>query len=128
MIGVCIAVDMAIRATLPLPEFTLAWTHSVEKIRWEEDYRVRRDGFTLTESRIRGAGAGMEPPAGSRLEGGVWRYRPAADFHPRLRLTASPYAGDYRLCWSGGCKMLNDLAGLTGYTGAVELIPCRVAR
>jgi hypothetical protein len=25
---------------VPVTEFTLAWTHSIEKVRWEEDYAV----------------------------------------------------------------------------------------
>jgi len=33
---------------LPGSAFTLAWTHSIEKVRWEEDYEVRltRSEFT----------------------------------------------------------------------------------
>lgn len=27
----------------PQTRFTLAWTHSIEKTRWEEDYQVKRD-------------------------------------------------------------------------------------
>ena len=39
--------------TLALESFTLAWTHSIEKIRWEEDWRI--DGGRLVLDR--GAGA-----------------------------------------------------------------------
>lgn len=36
---------------------TLAWTHSIEKIRWEEDYRATPAGVVLLEDRIQGTGA-----------------------------------------------------------------------
>ena len=31
---------------------TLAWTHSIEKIRWEEDYRATPAGIVVTQDRI----------------------------------------------------------------------------
>jgi hypothetical protein len=52
------------------------WTHSIEKIRWEEDWRIEDGALHLVEARIRGSGAGMEPPAGAVLKNGVWHYRP----------------------------------------------------
>lgn len=125
MIGVCLAVDMTVRAALPLSAFTLAWTHSVEKVLWEEDYRVARDGLELVESRVRGAGAGMEPPPGAVLRDGAWRYRPSLGTLPKLVLTVSPHAADYRLCAGGRCRMLGGLAGIDA--GTVHLFPCRVA-
>ena len=41
---------------LLLTDFTLAWTHSIEKIRWEEDYRVTPSGLLLGEARVKGSG------------------------------------------------------------------------
>ena len=44
--------------------FTLAWTHSIEKVRWEEDYAVRFDAVLgqpvlhAVQARVRGSGAG----------------------------------------------------------------------
>lgn len=125
MIGVCLAVDMAIRAALPVTGFTLAWTHSVEKVVWEEDYRVERHGLVPVAARVRGSGAGMEPPAGAVLRDGAWHYRPSIESLPRLVLTVSPHAGDYRLCSAGRCRMLGELAGVRA--GAVHLFPCPVA-
>jgi hypothetical protein len=70
----CIAAG-ALVTTLAVESFTLAWTHSIEKTRWEEDWRLAGGRLQLVEARIRGSGAGMEPPAGAVLENGVWRYR-----------------------------------------------------
>ncbi|HEX7436193.1 MAG TPA: DUF1850 domain-containing protein, partial [Caldimonas sp.] len=73
---VCIAAGGVVVA-LATQAFTLAWTHSIEKVRWEEDYRVEGTALRLVEARVHGHGAGMEPPPGSRLEGDVWHYTPA---------------------------------------------------
>ena len=67
MTGLCLAVG-ALTAKLAISSFTLAWTHSVERIGWQEDYTITAAGFVLTESRIQGSGAGMDPPEGSVLE------------------------------------------------------------
>jgi len=111
-------------ATLALTQFTLAWTHSIEKLRWEEDYRVEGGTLRLVEARIRGSGAGMEPPAGSRFEHGVWHYRPALPPLPVLRLTQSPYAGDYQLCSHGRCQLLGSIVGPSDAARVVELSAC----
>jgi hypothetical protein len=50
--------------------FTLSWTHSVQKTRWEEDWRLTPSGLQLVESRIEGSGAGMEVPDGAVLKDG----------------------------------------------------------
>lgn len=68
--------------SLPLQHFTLAWTHSIEKIRWEEDYRMVGTHLQLVEARIRGSGAGMEPPDGAVLKNGVWHYQPTLPLLP----------------------------------------------
>lgn len=119
----CIAAGGTVVA-LALSEFTLAWTHSIEKLRWEEDYRVEAGALLLEEARIRGSGAGMEPPEGSVLIEGVWHYRPALPPLPVLRLTQSGYAGDYALCNQGRCRPLADTIGKPDDVRVVEIRPC----
>jgi hypothetical protein len=74
MIAVCLAAA-ALAISLPLQAFTLNWTHSIEKILWEEDYQVVQTTsgarLQLTEARIRGSGAGMEPPPDAVLKNGA---------------------------------------------------------
>ena len=82
-------VSGTLAAVLAIESFTLAWTHSIEKIRWEEDWRIEAGRLELLEARIRGSGAGMEPPEGAVLENGVWRYRPTLAPLERLRLAHS---------------------------------------
>ena len=70
----------ALLVAIDAEAFTLSWTHSVEKTLWREDWRVAGETLVLDEARVAGSGAGMEPPADARLEGGAWRYRPTS--HP----------------------------------------------
>lgn len=123
MAGLCLTAGM-IAATLPLQAMTLAWTHSIEKIRWEEDYRVADNRLILTEARILGSGAGMEPPGDARLVNGVWHYRPALPPLERLRLTQSPYAKPYEICSAGRCRSLAELLPGMAATAVVEVTPC----
>lgn len=123
MSAVCLLVAGVLRATLATDAFTLAWQHSVEKTRWEEDYRVESGRLVLAQSRIAGLGAGMEPPADAVLAGGVWRWRPAVAPLAKLRIVSSPFVSDYRLCWNGACSALRELARSNGVE-VVTVAPC----
>jgi hypothetical protein len=120
----CILVAGVIRATVPSPEFTLAWEHSVEKTRWEERYRIEGDKLALVEASVAGSGAGMEPAPGARFANGRWSWRPALPPLPVLRLAASHYALDYELCWGGRCSRLGSLLGSAVQDATVELKAC----
>jgi hypothetical protein len=108
---------------LPTDHVTLAWTHSVQKTEWQEDYRVENGRLVLSEARIAGSGAGMEPPAGAVLRGGIYHYRPALDPLPEVALAVSHFTAGYRLCWDGACHDIADLLG-TPVEGTVTLRPC----
>ncbi len=123
MSGLCLTAA-ALSVALPLQGFTLAWKHSIEKIRWEEDYRIVGQRLHLAEARIRGSGAGMEPPAGAILKDGVWHYKPAVPPLPRLQLARSSHVVDYELCWDAVCRPLKDVVGSVDAAPAVELFPC----
>lgn len=112
-------------AKLAVAAFTLAWTHSVEHVAWEEDYRVVGDGLALVEARVRGSGAGMEPPEGAVLRDGAWRYRPDLPPLPALNLARSDATADWRLCTAAdGCRPLRELIGPAAGTAA-RIAPCR---
>lgn len=107
-------------ATLAVTAFTLSWTHSIEKTRWEEDWRVTPAGLEVIEARIKGSGAGMEPPADAVLEDGWWRYAPAVAPRPELVLAASGATGaGWTICAKGACKDIGASAG-----EPVTLKPC----
>ena len=68
-VSLCLASAGLVKA-LSIATFTLAWTHSIEKTDWQEDWRVTPEGLVLTQARVKGSGAGMEPPPGARLING----------------------------------------------------------
>ncbi len=125
MIGVCLAAA-GVAISLPLHGFTLAWTHSIEKIRWEEDYRIAGRHLKLVEARIRGSGAGMEPPDDAVLKNGVWHYQPALPPQDRVRLTRSSYVADYDLCWDNTCRPLTSVLGPVETAPDVDLFSCQI--
>ncbi|WP_352311664.1 DUF1850 domain-containing protein, partial [Psychrobacter sp. W2-37-MNA-CIBAN-0211] len=59
MLGLCLGLAGTIWAQVPAEKMTLSWTHTIEKIRWAEDYRLQPDGFILEQSRLKCSGAGM---------------------------------------------------------------------
>jgi hypothetical protein len=111
MIGLCLGLAGAVLAQLPVTHFTLAWNHTIEKIRWEEDYRVTDQGLVLEEARVKGNGAGMEIPEGARLENGTWHYRRQLPPLQPLSLGRTPEAGDYQLCFDGQCRAMSQWLG-----------------
>ena len=109
------------KATAMAAAFTLAWTHSIEKTEWREDWRVTPAGLELVEARVKGSGAGMEPPEGAVLEDGWWVYAPAVPPVPRLVLAASgATVSGWSICTDGGCVTVGETPG-----EPVVLEPCR---
>ena len=106
MIALCLSAG-ALSATLFTHSFTLSWMHSVEKIQWEEDWSVKRDSLLLTSARVRGSGAGMEPPLGSIFRDGAWHYTPHVPPLTELQLAHSPYTKEYELCIDFTCKPIS---------------------
>lgn len=111
MIDLCLGLAGVVWAQLPVSGFTLAWDHTIEKIRWEEDYRVTEAGLLLQEARVRGSGAGMDIPSDARLQDGSWHYRPRLAPLQPLNLGRTPEAGDYRLCLADSCHALSEWVG-----------------
>ncbi|MCP5287674.1 MAG: DUF1850 domain-containing protein [Burkholderiaceae bacterium] len=121
---ICIAAGMA-ALTLAADAFTLAWTHSVERTAWQEDWRVHGAALELVQARVRGSGAGMEPPEGAQLRDGWWVYRQPLTV-PVLRLAVSGATVDgWRLCTADqGCRELESLlAGGDGAAATIEIRP-----
>jgi len=106
--------------TLAVAAFTLSWTHSVERTRWQEDWKVMPSGLQIIEARIKGSGAGVEPPEGSVLGSGWWVYAPDIALQQRLVLAASGATGEaWTLCTAQGCRELGKTP-----SDAIVLEPC----
>lgn len=108
-------------ASLPGDTLTLSWTHSIEKTEWREIWRAENGRMVPVEARIKGFGAGMEPPPGARLSDGWMVWRPVAPPSGRLELAASSFGGDYTLCVPGQCR---PLAGWAAGGGPVIVAAC----
>lgn len=110
-IALCI-VAAAKTTVLAASLFTLSWTHSIEKTRWEEDWRVTQNGLVISEARVKGSGAGMEPPDGSVLREGWWTYAPKLPAQPSLALASSGATlGGWKLCAEETCLDLGARSG-----------------
>jgi hypothetical protein len=116
-----------VAATLDVTEFTLAWTHSVEKIRWEEDYRVTDEGLIALAARVQGSGAGMEPPADAVLRDGWWHYQPQLPVLSKLTLARSSYVPGYEFCARGACRTMSSMIGAPRDGETIDLFPCRAS-
>ena len=130
MLGLCLGLAGTLWAQVPTDNFTLAWNHSIEKIRWEEDYNVTSQGLVLVEARVKGTGAGMEITDDAYFKDGSWHYQPKLPILPVLRLGRTPEAGDFELCFtqiSGKvqCQAMSHWIGIPNkQTAAVELWGC----
>ena len=121
--ALCLAAgDLVTR--LAVASFTLAWLHSVEKVRWEEDWLVQNSTLILTQSRIQGSGAGMDPPEGAVLADGFWHYRPQLGPLPQVELARSDAVADWQLCLDGSCRELGAYLPAQARHRNVVMRPC----
>lgn len=125
MSALCLALAGAVTvlASVPADRFTLSWTHSVERTEWREEWRVADGGLVLDTARVKGGGAGVDPPPDARVEDGWIVWRPAVPPQPRVVLAASEHTADHRLCAAGRCRTLHEWAATRD--GPIEMRPCR---
>jgi hypothetical protein len=100
-----VALEIAVSA------FTLSWTHTVEKTRWEEEWRIAGDRLAIVEARVEATGSGMEPPAEAQLKNGFYVWRPARPPVAELVLRRAAQAGDWRLCAGARCAAVGTWLG-----------------
>lgn len=119
--NLCVATGAGL-LRLAVAGFTLSWTHTVEKTRWEEDWAVQPDGLVLVEARVQGSGAGMEPGEGAVFDGRFWRWRPNLPSLKEIALRRSDAAPEgWTLCAQGLCRRLG---GADETAETVSLSPC----
>lgn len=118
---ICLAAG-ALLIPLGSGEITLSWRHSVQKSLWEELWRQGPDGLVLTEARIQGSGAGMDPPDGARLVDGFWRWKPNLPALPEVVMRRSGATADWRVCVDGRCRALDEM--LPAEADPVMMKPC----
>jgi len=121
LVALCLVAG-GLQLSLPVSQFTLRWTHSIEKVEWAEDYEIAGPWLHLSRARIHGSGAGMEPPPGAWLLGGVWHYRLDDPWRREIVLARSEFVPDYELCFGGHCRALTFWLPVSA--GATTLRPC----
>jgi hypothetical protein len=109
-VSLCL-ISAGVTKTLTVVAFTLVWTHSIEKIDWRENWRVTAQGLELVEARVKGSGAGMEPPPEARLVDDWFVWQPHRAPMPEVVLGNSGMAGEWRLCANGRCSTLSQILG-----------------
>jgi len=90
---------------------TLRWTHSVEKIAWEEDWVDTPVGLAMTATRVRGSGAGMEPAPDAHLVNGAWTWVPHVTPVREVILRRSEATADWSVCLNGACQPMSVYVG-----------------
>ena len=123
LLAVLSAAGAVVKAYAGVVAFTLAWTHSVQKTEWQEDWRIDDGRLRLVEARVQGAGAGMEPPPESRFDGHYWRWTPSLPPQAEVTLRRSGATADWRLCIDGRCAALGE--GLSAAADPVTLSVCK---
>jgi len=91
--------------------FTLAWTHSVQKTSWQEDWRATAPGLVLEAVRVEGSGAGMEPPEEAVREGRFYVAHPKLPPQRELVLRRSGATADWQVCLAGSCRSIGERLG-----------------
>lgn len=107
--GLCFAGGGALVKWLSVTSFTLVWTHSVQKTRWEEDWQISPAGLQIVMARVQGHGAGMEPPSGAQLKDGMWHWVPTLPPLPQISLRRSEAVADWQICTQGQCQPLSHI-------------------
>ncbi|MBY0380774.1 MAG: DUF1850 domain-containing protein [Xanthobacteraceae bacterium] len=121
--SVCFASAGFIKS-LSVAAFTLAWTHSVEKIAWQEDWRVTSNGLQIVEARVKGSGAGMEPPAEARLVNGWFQWSLNRPAQTDVELANSGVAGEWNICHDDSCITLSQLFGRPVGVSVITMSAC----
>ena len=119
MTGLCAVLATGLSLVLPGDSIQLAWTHSVEKVEWREEWRIADGRLILDQASVAGSGAGMEPPPEAVLQAGRWVWRPGVVL-AELVLARSDYTADWRLCSGGTCRALPPVED-----GPTTLVACR---
>ena len=125
MNALCLALAGAatVLAGVPAERFTLAWTHSVERTEWQEEWRLSGSALVLETARVKGGGAGVEPPPDARVEAGWVVWHPRLPPQERVVLAASSHTADHRLCVAGECRPLHGWFDRPA-DGPIELRAC----
>lgn len=98
MIALCLKVLERLPANAFHAKFYLKLDAFGRKFAGKKSGKSKNTSLLLTSARVRGSGAGMEPPLGSVFREGAWHYTPHIAPLKQLLLAHSPYTKEYDLC------------------------------
>lgn len=80
--------------------FSLSWTHSVEKTQWVEHWQIENKQLVLSQTFVKGSGAGIDPAPHAVLDNGWYRWAPESPVKvPAISLANSELTPDnWKLC------------------------------
>ena len=122
MSGLCAVLAAGLVVLSPADHFQLAWTHSVEKVEWREDWQIAAGRLVLVRASVKGSGAGMEPPPDAVRHGDRWVWSPGL-VKDEIVLARSDFTTDWRLCADGVCKPLSRWLGEGGEPARLRACP-----
>jgi hypothetical protein len=109
--AICIAATGVVKV-IAASTFVLSWIHSVEKTGWIENWSVGGGKLQLTQARVKGSGAGMDPGENAILKDGWWVWTPKTPAVPEIVLASSGATDSgWKLCYDGACLILGESAG-----------------
>jgi len=116
----CLMVGAAMLALSGSGQFTLEWTHSVERQAWRETWEITQDHrLHLVEAAVKGSGAGMEPGPGGHFQDGWWVWTPDLPPVPSLILAASGQTPSAWTLCAADCLQIGATSGQP-----VTVAPC----
>ena len=119
----CLA-TAALLVPLMTDQVTLSWRHSVEKTLWQEDWSLQPGGrIVLTQARVQGSGAGMDPPPEAIFADGFWRWTPVLPAQNQVIMRRSGATADWQVCVRNQCQGMD--AFVPAEADPVVLTSCR---
>ena len=109
-LSLCLASRACVK-TLSIAAFTLVWTHSVEKVDWQEDWRITPGGLRTGAGPRQGFRRRHGAAAGGAAVDGWFQWQPRRAPMPEVVLGNSGAAGEWRLCHDGSCRTLSEIFG-----------------
>lgn len=111
MVSACLMIG-TLALPLSQPQFTLRWTHSIERTEWRENWDITAEGLRLRTAAVKGSGAGMEPGENASLQNGWWVWTPPLSVQPTLVLAASGATAEgWTLCDQASCLTVGTESG-----------------
>ncbi|GHG98526.1 DUF1850 domain-containing protein [Pseudodonghicola xiamenensis] len=116
----CLMAGATMLALASGEQFTLEWTHSVERQAWRETWEVTQDHrLHLVGAAVKGSGAGMEPGPGGYFQDGWWVWTPDLPPVPSLVLAASGKTPSAWTLCAADCLQIGATSG-----APVTVAPC----